>query len=118
MDPRPHPITGQLFESPVPPGTGWPEDPATPETPVAKSAAGVRRLAARSADQHALDAAVSVCRACPRLVRWRETVATTGRRASFADQPYWGRPAPGIGGPQAPVLVVGLAPAARGAVRE
>jgi uracil-DNA glycosylase len=116
MDLRPHPITGQLFPSPVPPGTGWPEDPATPHTPIARSAAGVRRLAA-AADQAALDAAVSVCRACPRLVRWREAVATTGRRASFADQPYWGRPAPGIGGPEAPVLVVGLAPAANGANR-
>ena len=117
MDLRPHPITGQLFASPVPPGTGWPEDPATPDTPVAKSAAGVRRLAARATDQAALDAAVSVCRACPRLVRWREAVATTGRRASFAAQPYWGRPAPGLGGADAPVLVVGLAPAANGANR-
>ncbi len=117
MDLRPHPITGQLFPSPVPPGTGWPEDPAARETPVARSSAGVRRLAARAADPVALDAAVSVCRACPRLVRWRESVATTGRRASFADQPYWGRPVPGIGGPEAPVLVVGLAPAANGGNR-
>ena len=23
----PHPLTGQLFDSPVPPGAGWPEDP-------------------------------------------------------------------------------------------
>lgn len=117
MSTDPHPVTGQPFPSPVPPGTGWPEDPATPETPVAKSAAGVRRLAGRARDHHALDAATSVCRACPRLVRWRESVATTGRRASFADQPYWGRPAPGFGDGAAPVLVVGLAPAANGANR-
>ncbi|GAA1175488.1 uracil-DNA glycosylase [Ornithinimicrobium humiphilum] len=117
MDLRPHPVTGQPFPSPVPPGTGWPEDPADATTPVARSAAGVRRQARRAKDQAALDAAISVCSACPRLVRWRETVATTGRRASFADQPYWGRPAPGIGGPGAPVLVVGLAPAAHGANR-
>lgn len=113
----PHPVTGQVFGSPVPPGTGWPEDPAAPDTRRARTAAGVRRLAARAGDQQALDAAVSVCHACPRLVAWRESVATTGRRASYADQPYWGRPAPGVGGPGAPVLVVGLAPAAHGANR-
>ena len=32
--------------SPVPPGTGWPQDPATPSTPVAGTQAGVRALAA------------------------------------------------------------------------
>ncbi len=42
----PHPVTGQPFPSPVPPGTGWPEDPAAPDTPVARTAAQVRRLAA------------------------------------------------------------------------
>ena len=43
-----------------------------------------------------LDAAVSVCRACPRLVEWREQVAVA-KRKSFAAQPYWGRPVPGWG---------------------
>ncbi|TRY19593.1 uracil-DNA glycosylase [Tessaracoccus rhinocerotis] len=113
----PHPVTGELFESPVPPGTGWPGDPATPATPVAGSAPDVVRLAAAASSATGLDALVSVCRACPRLVEWRERVATTGRRASFADQPYWGRPAPSFGDPDAPVLVVGLAPAANGANR-
>ncbi|GAA1137627.1 uracil-DNA glycosylase [Ornithinicoccus hortensis] len=113
----PHPVTGQPFGSPVPPGTGWPGDPADADTPVARTTARVGRLA-RSADTVAeLDAMVSVCRACPRLVRWRESVATTGRRASFADQPYWGRPGPGFGDPSSPVLVVGLAPAANGTNR-
>jgi uracil-DNA glycosylase len=113
--PLPHPVTGSLFVSPVPPGTGWPEDPAAPDTPVAKSAAGVRRLA-RSAELPQLEAEVSVCRACPRLVRWREDVAHT-KRASFADQPYWGRPIAGWGDPQPGVLIVGLAPAANGGNR-
>ena len=31
---------------PVAPGSGWPDDPATPATPVAHDAAGVRALAA------------------------------------------------------------------------
>ncbi|MFH5824307.1 uracil-DNA glycosylase [Georgenia sp. AZ-5] len=113
----PHPITGQRFPSPVPPGTGWPGDPAGPGTPVATSAGEVAALAATAADVASLDARVSVCRACPRLVAWREAVATAGRRASFADQPYWGRPGPGFGDPRPQVLVVGLAPAANGTNR-
>ncbi|MDE9365456.1 uracil-DNA glycosylase [Luteipulveratus sp. YIM 133132] len=114
---EPHPITGQLFASPVPPGTGWPGDPATSRTPVAETADAVHRLAASSDDVAVLDARVSVCRACPRLVAWRESVAREGRRASFADQPYWGRPGPGFGDLDAPALIVGLAPAANGTNR-
>ena len=113
----PHPVTGLLFESPVPPGTGWPGDPATSATPVARTSAQVDALACTSRDVAELDARITVCRACPRLVEWRETVATQGRRASFADQPYWGRPGPGFGDPEAEVLVVGLAPAANGTNR-
>jgi uracil-DNA glycosylase family 4 len=56
------------------------------------------------------------CRACPRLVAWRELVAVE-KRASFADQEYWGRPIPGFGDAAARVLVVGLAPAAHGGNR-
>lgn len=113
----PHPLTGGRFPSPVPPGTGWPGDPATSSTPVAASAEDVVRLAAASEGLGTLDAHVSVCRACPRLVAWRESVATTGRRKSFAGEPYWGRPVPSFGDPEAAVLVVGLAPAANGANR-
>ena len=50
-------------------------------------------------------------------MRWREDVARSGRRASFADQPYWGRPGPSFGDPDADVLLVGLAPAANGTNR-
>jgi len=63
-----------------------------------------------------LTARQSVCRACPRLVDWREEVARTRRRA-FADQPYWGRPVPGWGAERPVVLIVGLAPAAHGGNR-
>ena len=111
----PHPTTGQPFDSPVPPGTGWPEDPGAPDTPVARTAAQVRRLA-RAGDLAELEARVSVCRACPRLVGWREEVARD-KRASFADQPYWGRPIAGRGAPDPRVLIVGLAPAANGGNR-
>ncbi len=56
------------------------------------------------------------CRACPRLVAWREQVARE-KRASFRDEVYWGRPVPGFGDPDAALLVVGLAPAAHGGNR-
>lgn len=112
----PHPLTGHLFGSPVTPGTGWPQDPASADTPVAARAGDVARLAATATDQADLQARVSVCRACPRLVTWREQVATTGRRA-FAGEPYWGRPVPGWGDPLAWLLIVGLAPAAHGGNR-
>jgi len=113
--PLPHPVTGQPFPSPVPPGTGWPDDPAGPDTPVASRPDQVRRTAA-TATLDELLAASSVCRACDRLVRWREDVARD-KRASFAAQPYWGRPIPGWGDPEPGVLVVGLAPAAHGGNR-
>ncbi|QIK77175.1 uracil-DNA glycosylase [Nocardioides piscis] len=111
----PHPLTGQPFESPVPPGTGWPDDPAAPDTRVARTPAGVRRLA-RVDTLAEVDARVSVCSACPRLVTWREEVAVT-KRASFSDQPYWGRPIAGWGDPEPELLIVGLAPAANGGNR-
>lgn len=113
----PHPVTGQYFVSPVPPGVGWPGDPADRHTPVAAEVDEVARLAASANTVAELDARISVCRACERLVTWREGVARTGRRASFADQPYWGRPGPGFGDDAPSVLVVGLAPAANGTNR-
>ena len=113
----PHPVTGAFFDSPVPPGTGWPDDPATAGTPVARSATDVARLAGSSSDLPALDARITVCRACDRLVAWREEVARGGRRASFAHEPYWGRPVASVGTTDARIYVVGLAPAANGANR-
>lgn len=59
---------------------------------------------------------VSACRACPRLVEWREQVADE-KRASYADWEYWGRGVPPFGDPEAGVAVIGLAPAAHGANR-
>ena len=59
---------------------------------------------------------VARCRACPRLVEYREEVARTRRRA-FRDETYWGRAVPGFGDPHARILLVGLAPAAHGANR-
>ncbi|MFJ6543812.1 uracil-DNA glycosylase [Streptomyces sp. NPDC091385] len=63
-----------------------------------------------------LDRRLTECRACPRLVDWREEVART-KRAAFADQPYWGRPVPGFGPADARLAIIGLAPAAHGGNR-
>jgi uracil-DNA glycosylase len=71
-----------------------------------RNVTGLRRLATE----------ISACRACPRLVAWREQVAID-KRASFRDDDYWGRPVPGFGDPQARIVVIGLAPAAHGANR-
>jgi uracil-DNA glycosylase family 4 len=67
-------------------------------------------------DLAALEARITECRRCPRLVEWRERVARE-KRASFADEEYWGRPVPGFGDPGARVFVLGLAPAAHGGNR-
>src|SRR2546423_11279018 len=67
-------------------------------------------------DLATLNAELVGCRACPRLVAWREEVAVV-KRAAFADQAYWGRPVPGFGDPAARVLILGLAPAAHGGNR-
>ena len=70
----------------------------------------------RERELAALERDVIGCRRCPRLVAWREEVARV-KRASFADQSYWGRPLPGFGDPRARLLVLGLAPAAHGGNR-
>ena len=59
---------------------------------------------------------IVACRACPRLVEWRERVARE-KVPRFADETYWGRPVPGFGDPDARVLILGLAPAAHGGNR-
>ena len=112
-------MTAEAPGLPVPPGSGWPEDPAAPGTPVAASPAQVRALAAEATAAGSLAqvaARQSVCRACPRLVEWREQVAAV-KRPSTRTERYWGRPVPGWGDERARVLVLGLAPAAHGGNR-
>lgn len=64
----------------------------------------------------ALHAALIVCRACPRLVAWRERIGREKRRAFSTDE-YWSRPVPGFGDPGAVLLIFGLAPGAHGSNR-
>jgi len=91
----------------VPPPLPTPPPPDDPSYPAA---------ARDAVDLAALDRHLVECRACPRLVAWREEVAVT-KRAAFRDQEYWARPVPGFGDARARVAVVGLAPAAHGANR-
>jgi uracil-DNA glycosylase len=100
----------------IAPGSGWPDDLAGPSTPVAHTRSDVERLATAAGSLEQLTAQSSVCRACPRLVTWREEVAQVKRR-SFADEPYWGRPVTGWGDERAAIAIVGLAPAAHGGNR-
>ena len=76
----------------------------------------VESRAASARDLTRWTARIADCRACPRLVAWREEVAAT-RRAAFRDQEYWGRPVPGFGPADAPIGILGLAPAAHGGNR-
>ena len=64
----------------------------------------------------ALEAEIVECFRCPRLVAWRELVARE-KVARYRDEPYWGRPVPGFGDPEARILIIGLAPAAHGGNR-
>lgn len=63
-----------------------------------------------------LNRSICECRACPRLVAWREKVACE-KKAAYRGQTYWGKPVPGFGDPRARLLLVGLAPGAHGANR-
>jgi uracil-DNA glycosylase len=92
-------------------GSGWASVPAQPT---------LHAVDLRDPDRHRqlelLSAEIVACRACPRLVAWRERVATE-KRAAYRDEEYWGKPVPGFGDPDARLVIVGLAPAAHGANR-
>ncbi len=72
--------------------------------------------ASSAGDLQQLDAGIVACRACPRLVGWREEQARV-KVARFRGETYWARPVPGYGDPGARILLVGLAPGAHGANR-
>lgn len=82
----------------------------------AADADAVSLMAGSATNLTALTRDITNCRACPRLVQWREQIGRD-RRKSFSDQPYWARPVPGFGAEQPTVLVIGLAPAAHGGNR-
>ena len=102
--------------SAVPAGSAHPAEVAERTTPVAHDTPDVMRLAGSAMSIERVDARVSVCRACPRLVEWREQVADE-RRAAYAHEVYWGRPVPSWGPADARIAIIGLAPAAHGGNR-
>lgn len=63
-----------------------------------------------------LNCRLAECRACPRLVEYRERMGRERKRA-YQDWPYWSRPVPGFGDPKARLVLVGLAPGAHGSNR-
>jgi uracil-DNA glycosylase family 4 len=63
-----------------------------------------------------IEAEVVRCTRCPRLTEYCRTVARVKKRA-YLDWDYWGKPVPALGGPEARLLVLGLAPGAHGSNR-
>jgi uracil-DNA glycosylase family 4 len=63
-----------------------------------------------------LEAEVTSCRRCPRLVEWRERMGREKRHA-YQEEDYWAKPVPGFGDGKARILAVGLAPGAHGSNR-
>jgi len=63
-----------------------------------------------------LNKEVVECRLCPRLVKYRESVARV-KKKQFLNWNYWGRPVPGFGDISATIIVIGLAPAPHGGNR-
>jgi uracil-DNA glycosylase family 4 len=97
-----------------PQGSGGAEVAMRPEAGIEATGHGGRN--ARLQALETLTAEIIECRRCPRLVAWREEVARVKVRR-FRDEPYWGRPVPGFGDPDARILLIGLAPAAHGGNR-
>jgi uracil-DNA glycosylase len=93
-----------------------PDGPPVRPRPGPDERAGAGPRTSAASQLAILDDEIVACRACPRLVEWREEVART-KVARFATDDYWGRPVPGLGDPEARVLVLGLAPAAHGGNR-
>ncbi|OEU86700.1 uracil-DNA glycosylase [Streptomyces abyssalis] len=88
----------------------------SPSTPPEDDPGFPAATAPHTATAAGLDAAVATCRACPRLVAWREEAARTKRKA-YLDWEYWARPVPGFGPADAALAITGLAPAAHGGNR-
>ena len=63
-----------------------------------------------------LNKEIITCTRCPRLVEWRERVASE-KRAAYRDLTYWGRPVPGFGDLDPRLFIIGLAPGAHGSNR-
>ena len=100
-----------------PPDPPHPDHPDHPDHPGRPDHPGFPAAAAAAAGTlDALEEQLVRCRACPRLVAWRQEAGRV-RREAYREWTYWSRPVPGFGPPGAPLLICGLAPAAHGANR-
>ena len=81
-----------------------------------RSKADCNRRQAAEASLSELTGEIIACRLCARLVEHRERVGEV-KRASYADWDYWAKPVPSYGDPLAPLMALGLAPAAHGGNR-
>ncbi|MER3395360.1 MAG: uracil-DNA glycosylase [Acidimicrobiia bacterium] len=63
-----------------------------------------------------LNRRIIACKACPRLVEWRQSVGRKPPR-QYIGWRYWSKPLPGFGDPCGPLMIIGLAPAAHGGNR-
>ena len=63
-----------------------------------------------------LQAEITTCTQCSRLVEHCRSIAIIKRRA-YRDHAYWGKPVPSFGDSHARLLILGLAPGAHGANR-
>ena len=63
-----------------------------------------------------LENSIIKCKKCPRLVKFRNKIATI-KRKKYVNESYWGKPVTGFGDNNAKILLVGLAPAAHGGNR-
>jgi uracil-DNA glycosylase family 4 len=99
-----------------PHGARYPHGVPRPSRVVPASPGATSAPAPEAGDLPALAVEIAACRACPRLVAWREASAATPP-ARFRGEPYWARPVPGFGDPKARILLLGLAPAKDGGNR-
>lgn len=84
-------------------------------TELNRSEADKQRYAAKASLADLTQEMIS-CRNCSRLVEHRERIGEV-KRKSYAHWDYWAKPVPSYGDPLAPLMALGLAPAAHGGNR-
>ncbi len=70
----------------------------------------------KQAEWKGLNAQITACRLCPRLVTYREEVGKN-KKPCYRGQEYWSKPLTGMGDTNGRLLILGLAPAAHGGNR-
>lgn len=108
--------TGAATNSGAAGDTAKPVSTGADANPISAGGAGGAGDGGAAGRLRALMDEIIQCRLCPRLVEYRELIGQR-KRAAYADWDYWARPVPSFGDPTAPLLLLGLAPAAHGGNR-